>query len=257
MFFGNTFWNYWALTFAVFLIYAFSFAVAAMDVRQEIAEAMAKAQSKKSKPRPKFENPQAGQTVAETFQPGTNRELPPHLQWVLDVVRPIADRLGVKGTLLVYEDSKGHPLVHVNDGKRMISYRLEKGLAREARAGDAAKVAEAQKRLEQYLRLEWLGDQTAMRRVTELNKDGKPTDRPAPDANPTTAAAPKPAPAVPAASAAPATPAQPAAETSPAAAAPAPPKPASTATTPEEKAAERARIIAEAKARAAARKSGG
>jgi hypothetical protein len=268
MFFGNPFWNYWALTLAVFFIYVFSFAVASMDVRQEIADAVAKAQAKKSRPRPRFENPQAGVSVAETFRQPANLALPPHLQWVLDLARPIADRLGVKGALHVYEDSKGHPLVHVNDGARMISYRLEKSVAQDAIAGDAAKAAEAQKRLEQFLRLEWLGDETAMRRVTELNKDAKPAEKsaarvepaapavkpaPAPAPSPVSAPPAAPSAAPPAPSAPPIAPAADAPQLGPAGAAS---KPSPAASTPEEKAAERARIIAEAKARAAARKSG-
>jgi hypothetical protein len=174
VFFGNPFWNYWALTFAVFLIYLFSFAVAAMDIREEIAEARRKAQ-RRGRPRPQFEDPLAGRTVAATLDPGLNRTLPPHLQWVYDQVVPIAQKLGIQARILVYEDSKGHPLIHLTDGKRLISYRLDKTLAQEARAGVAGKLQEAHDRIERFLRLEWLGDQSAMQRTTELQREARRT----------------------------------------------------------------------------------
>ncbi len=176
VFFNNPFWTYWALTFAVFLIFAFSFVVAAMDIREEVAEALRKAQ-RRGKPKPRFDNPLADRTVAATLDPGVNRTLPPQLQWVYDQVAPIARRLGIEARILVYEDSKGHPLVHLTDGKRLVSYRLDRTLAEEARGGNEASLAEAQRRLEAFMRLEWLGDQTAMQRTTELAKEAKASSR--------------------------------------------------------------------------------
>jgi pyruvate/2-oxoglutarate dehydrogenase complex dihydrolipoamide acyltransferase (E2) component len=221
VFFNNPFWTYWALTFAVFLIFAFSFVVAAMDIREEVAEALRKAQ-RRGKPKPRFENPLADRTVAATLDPGANRALPPQLQWVYDQVAPIARRLGIEARILVYEDSKGHPLVHLTDGRRLVSYRLDRTLAEEARGGNEASLAEAQRRLEAFMRLEWLGDQTAMQRTTELAKEAKATSR-------TEAKAAEP-------------------EASPT------PEPAA-AQAQDPKAAERQRLIEEAKARAAARRA--
>ncbi len=220
VFFNNPFWTYWALTFAVFLIYAASFLVAAWDVREEIAEQLKKAEQRRARTKPRFEDPLAGRSVAATLDPGANRQLPAFLQWVYDEVKPIAERLGIQARILVYQDSKGHPLVHLTDGQRLVSYRLDRALAEEARAGNPESLAEARRRVEAFLRLEWLGDTTAMQRTTELAKEARAKGEAA-----TAEEAPKAAP----------TPAQ---------AAPGDPK-----------AAERQRLIEEAKARAAARRA--
>ncbi|MDR5683778.1 MAG: hypothetical protein QN163_07120 [Armatimonadota bacterium] len=235
-FFGNPFWNYWSLTFAVFLIFLFSFIVAGMDVREEIAEALRKAQTKRGRAKPRFTDPLADRSVAATLDPGANRQLPPHLQWVYDRVVPIARRLGIEARVLVYEDSKSHPLIHVTDGKRLISYRLDKTLAQEARSGDADKLAEADRRIEAFLRLEWLGDETAMRRTTELAKEAarsaaKAQTRATPDAG--TAQGPE----------------------SEAARVGAAEQEGKAASAADPRAAERQRIIEEARARAAARRA--
>lgn len=218
VFFNNPFWTYWALTFAVFLIYAASFLVAALDLREEIAEQMKKAEQRRARGKPRFEDPLAGRSVAATLDPGANRQLPPLLQWVYDEVAPIAGRLGIHARILVYQDSKGHPLVHVTDGQRLVSYRLDRTLAEEAHAGKAEAAAEARRRVEAFLRLEWLGDTTAMQRTTELAKEAKAKGEAASEE------APKgPVPAAQAAS--------------------------------DPKAADRQRLIEEARARAAARKA--
>ncbi|MCL6498999.1 MAG: hypothetical protein K6U07_03095 [Firmicutes bacterium] len=222
VFFNNPFWTYWALTFAVFLIYAASFLVAALDVREEIAEQLRKAEQRRARQRPRFEDPLTGRSVAATLDPGANRQLPPFLQWVYDEVAPIAQRLGIQARILVYQDSKGHPLVHVTDGQRLVSYRLDRTLAEEAQAGNPQSLEEARRRVEAFLRLEWLGDTTAMQRTTELAKEAKAKGEAAPSEE-------APAPAAAASR-------QPPAATDP-------------------KAAERQRLIEEAKARAAARKA--
>jgi hypothetical protein len=225
VFFNNPFWTYWALTFAVFLIYAASFLVAAVDVREEIAEQLKKAEQRRARAKPRFEDPLAGRSVAATLDPGANRQLPPFLQWVYDEVVPIAQRLGIQARILVYQDSKGHPLVHVTDGQRLVSYRLDRTLAEEARAGNARSLEEARRRVEAFLRLEWLGDTTAMERTTELAKEAKAKGEAAsPEAAPSAAAAPGAA-----------------------------DRPAPAAADP--KAAERQRLIEEARARAAARRA--
>lgn len=173
VFFNNPFWTYWALTFAVFLIYAASFFVAALDVREELAEQMKKAEQRRARAKPRFEDPLAGRSPAATLDPGANRQLPPLLQWVHDEVAAIATRLGIHARILVYQDSKGHPLVHVTDGQRLVSYRLDRTVAEEAQAGKAESLQEARRRVEAFLRLEWLGDTTAMQRTTELAKEAK------------------------------------------------------------------------------------
>jgi hypothetical protein len=226
VFFNNPFWTYWALTFAVFLIYAASFLVAALDVREEIAEQLKKAEQRRARAKPRFEDPLAGRSVAATLDPGANRQLPPFLQWVYDEVKPIAQRLGIQARILVYQDSKGHPLVHVTDGQRLVSYRLDRTLAEEAQAGNTQSLEEARRRVEAFLRLEWLGDTTAMQRTTELAKEAKAKGEAAGEETPAAAA-----PAAPAGG----------------------PRQAPAAQDP--KAAERQRLIEEAKARAAARKA--
>ncbi|MCS7234731.1 MAG: hypothetical protein RMM30_01955 [Armatimonadota bacterium] len=224
VFFNNPFWTYWALTFAVFLIYAASFLVAALDVREEIAEQLKKAEQRRARAKPRFEDPLAGRSVAATLDPGANRQLPTFLQWVYDEVKPIAERLGIQARILVYQDSKGHPLVHVTDGQRLVSYRLDRTLAEEAQAGNTQSLGEARRRVEAFLRLEWLGDATAMQRTTELAKEarakGEAAGEEAPAAAPTAAAGGR----------------------------------SQAAAAQDPKAAERQRLIEEAKARAAARK---
>jgi hypothetical protein len=241
-FFGNPFWNYWSLTFAVLLIFLFAFIVTAMDVREEIADALRKAQAKRGRTKPKFTDPLAGSSVAATLDPGANRTLPAHLQWVYDRVVPIARKAGIDARILVYEDSKNHPLIHVTDGKRLISYRLDKTLAQEALAGDVEKMAETDRRIEAFLRLEWLGDQTAMQRTTELAKEAArgakaEVRQPAAQAPPVAGG-----------------PQGTERESTQTATAAQQPEPAPT-TEADAKAAERQRIIEEAKARAAARKA--
>jgi len=218
VFFNNPFWTYWALTFAVFLIYAASFLVAALDVREEIAEQLRKAQQRRARTKRRFEDPLAGHSVAATLDPGANRQLPAFLQWVYDEVTPIVQRLGIQARILVYQDSKGHPLVHLTDGQRLVTYRLDRTLAEEARAGNQPSLEEARRRVEAFLRLEWLGDSSAMQRTTELAKEAKPKGEAAAQEGP----------------------------------APAAPAPAAAA---DPRAAERQQLIEEAKARAAARKT--
>ncbi len=220
VFFNNPFWTYWALTFAVFLIYAASFLVAAWDVREELAEQLKKAEQRRARSKPRFEDPLAGRSVAATLDPGANRQLPAFLQWVYDEVKPIAERLGIQARILVYQDSKGHPLVHVTDGQRLVSYRLDRALAEEAQGGSAQALAEARRRVEAFLRLEWLGDTTAMQRTTELAKEAKAKGEAGPGEGPQAAPSAAPAPAA-----------------------------------GDPKAAERQRLIEEAKARAAARRA--
>lgn len=241
-FFGNPFWNYWALTFAVFLIFLFAFVVAAMDIREEVAEALRKSQAKRGKTKPKFADPLAGRSVAGTLDPGVNRALPPHLQWVYDQVEPIARKMGIEARILVYEDSKNHPLIHITGGDRLISYRLDKTLAQEARAGDAEKLTEAQRRIEAFLRLEWLGDETAMQRTTELAKEATRGAAKTEGRQPAAQTAPATEPRNSDRDAARAGGAEEEAKASPADGA-------------EAKAAERQRILDEARARAAARKT--
>lgn len=210
------FLRYWSLTFAVFVFYLFALLVAAMDVFDELAEAARKRRAAARGP-VLDPNPMAGKTVAQTLLPGPGQRLDGKREWVAGLARELVARLGAEQRIktVVLEDSKGHPLVHFSDGKRVETYRVDRTLVESAMAGEVAKVSEVKELLTRHLSADFLGMESIRPpRTTELAREA---------ASKTGATAPAPAaPSSPAAAASPATPAAPApaARAAPAAAAP-------------------------------------
>ncbi len=211
------FLRYWSLTLAVFVFYVFATIVASLDIVGEVREAIRKKRASQRGPA-LDPNPLRGQTVAETMLSGPGQQPDAKREWVRRIATEIAERLNARVQVLALEDSKGHPLVHFNDGKRVHTYRIDRPVVEAAMAGDTAKIAQVSDLLTRHLIADFLGlEETRPPQTTELARE----------------AASKPAPAVavrPAPAAAPAKPAEPAK----AAAQPTQPaKPAPTPTTAE------------------------
>ncbi|MGQ0568361.1 MAG: hypothetical protein ACT4P5_02335 [Armatimonadota bacterium] len=167
------FLRYWSLTLAVFVFYLFAFLVAALDVFVAASEAARKKRAER-KPAALDPNPLRGQTVAKTILPGPGQQLDPKREWVArltnDIVRRINPTPPVRA--LVLEDSKGHPLVHFSNGKRLESYRVDRVLVDAAMAGDTSRVAELSDLLTRHLTADFLGTEDARPpRTTELARE--------------------------------------------------------------------------------------
>jgi hypothetical protein len=200
----SKFLTYWSLTFAILIIWGFSVAVALADVKDDM---LAKLRKQAARGRLRPVNPLAGRSVAETLAPLAMDEKE---RWVFHLVSAAAIALKLPVGILVLQDSMGHYLVHFTQGKRLVTYRVDKTWVADAMAGKADQRERINAAVEQYLRQEFLGQPIAPK-----------TPAPAkPAAAPSTAAAtakpagttPPAAPAAPASSApapgAPATPAQ-------------------------------------------------
>ena len=248
------FLRYWSLTLAVFVFYVFAVIVASFDIAGEVREAIRK---KRASPRgPALDpNPLRGQTVAETMLSGPGQQPDAKREWVRRMATEIAERLNARVQVLALEDSKGHPLVHFNDGKRVHTYRIDRTLVESAMAGEAAKIAQVSDFLTRHLVADFLGlEETRPPQTTELAREA--ASKPAPAASvrpagPAPAAAPaKPAeppkPAEPAEPAATPTTAEPAAESAP----PAPKAPGGAEMSREERIAAARAKAEELKARA-------
>jgi len=167
------FFKYWSLTFAVFLIYLFSFAVAGLDVWDSLMEIVRKRRKETPPAAPLDTNPLRGKTVASTLGMGPGQVPDATRQWVLDRATEVARRLGLAHIhLLVLEDSKEHPLVHWHDGRELKSYRIDKTWVAEARAGNAQRAQQIADLLERYLASDFLG-RADLRppRTTELARE--------------------------------------------------------------------------------------
>jgi len=169
------FLTYWSLTIAVLVIWGFSVAVAMADVKDDM---LAKIRKQLGRARLRPVDPLAGRSVAETLAPAAMDE---RERWVFHLVSGIAISLKLNVRILVLQDSMGHYLVHFAQGKRLITYRVDKAWVADAMAGKGDQRERIYKAVEQYLRQEFLGQPIA-----------KPA--PAPAAPP---AAPKPAGAAP------------------------------------------------------------
>ncbi len=180
--------RYWSLTFAVFVFYLFAIIVASLDIAGEVREAVRKKRASRRGPA-LDPNPLSKQSVAQTMLSGPGQQPDAKREWVARIATDIADRLNARVKTLVLEDSKGHPLVHFNDGKRVQTYRVDRTLVDSAMAGDSAKVAEVSDFLTRHLIADFLGlEETRPPRTTELAREAssKPapaaTIRPAPQA---------------------------------------------------------------------------
>ena len=193
--FIKPFLRYWSLTLAVFVIYAFAFLAAIVDILMDAQEQVRK---KRAAAQPVVgpvldPNPHKGRTIAQTFdspgqQPDAKR------QWVQDHVATVLNELGISARVLVLEDSKAYPFIQISDGRRIVTYRVNKDAVTQGRAGDTQKIDEIRDYLRRHLAADFLG-QEEMRppQTTELAREAaaKPAPaRPVPAARP---AAPAPA----------------------------------------------------------------
>jgi hypothetical protein len=207
------FLRYWSLTFAVFVFYFFAMLVAAMDVFDELAEAARKRRAAAKGP-VLDPNPMVGKNLAGTLLPGPGQRMDSKREWVAGLAKELVARLGAEQRIrtVVLEDSKGHPLVHFSDGKRVETYRVERALVEAAMTGDTAKVNEVKELLTRHLSADFLGMESIRPpRTTELAREVAPKAGAAPAVPPGAPAA-APEPAAPAAAPAPAAPAAPSGE---------------------------------------------
>jgi len=190
----NAFLRYWSLTLAVFVFYVFAVLVASLDVVGELAAAgRKKRETSGARLDP---NPLVGRSVAQTLLPGPGQQLDAKRGWVAGLAKTITDRLGPTIRTVVLEDSKGHPLVHFSDGKKVETYRVDRTLVESAMAGDTSKVAEVTDLLTRHLMADFLGmESNRPPRVTELAREA--ASKQASAATPATEALPaiRPAPA--------------------------------------------------------------
>jgi len=198
----NAFLRYWSLTLAVFVFYVFAVLVASMDVVGQLAAAGRK---KRETPGARLDpNPLVNRSVAQTLLPGPGQRLDAKREWVAGLAKTITNRLGPTIRTVVLEDSKGHPLVHFSDGKKVETYRVDRTLVENAMGGDTSKVAEVTDLLTRHLMADFLGmESNRPPRITELAREAAskqasaapaaealPAIRPAPSAPASTPQAP-------------------------------------------------------------------
>ncbi|MHB8733014.1 MAG: hypothetical protein ACYDAB_14640 [bacterium] len=199
----SKFLTYWSLAFAVFFIWIVSIAVALADVKDELLDKIHKQWVARGKARLRPANPLAGLSVAETLPSSARTEVQ---EWVYGEVSRIANSLGLSVKIVVLQDSMDHFLVHFAQGRRLVTYRVDKAWVADARSGKTDQLERIRRAVEQYLRVEFLGEKPA----------------PPPAAAPAAPAAPAATPVGTGAPAAAAPGVAPAAATSPTAPAPAP-----------------------------------
>jgi hypothetical protein len=165
--FLKPFLRYWSLTLAVFVFYVFMFLAAIVDVALEVREEMRKRRAA-AKPRtgPALDpNPLKEKTVAQTFSsPG--QQLDPMRQWVRDHVAVVLEELGIRGQILVLEDSKHHPFIQVSDGMRLRTYRIPREAVEAGRGGDMGKIEAIKTDLRGHLAADFLGQEERRPPVT-------------------------------------------------------------------------------------------
>lgn len=194
----SAFLRYWSLTLAVFVFYVFAVLVASLDVVGELAEAGRK---KRTTGKAALDpNPMAGRTVAQTLLPGPGQRLDAKREWVAGIAKTITSRLGPSIRTVVLEDSKGHPLVHFSDGKKVETYRVDRTLVETAMGGDTSKVSEVTDLLTRHLMADFLGmESNRPPRTTELAREAASKPAPTmPPIRPSPAAEAQPAPTAPA-----------------------------------------------------------
>jgi hypothetical protein len=182
----SKFLTYWSLTFAILFIWAFSVAVALADVKDDL---LAKARKQIGRARLRPVNPLAGRSVAETLAPTALDEKE---RWVFHLVSAIAIALKLQVGILVVQDSMGHYLVHFTQGKRMVTYRVDKTWVADAMAGKADQRERINAAVEQYLRQEFLGQPIAPKAAPAPAKPAPPAAPGATAPKPASAAAPAP-----------------------------------------------------------------
>ncbi len=165
--FLKPFLRYWSLTLAVFVFYLFMFLAAMVDVAIEVREEIRKRRAA-AKPRtgPVLDpNPLKDRTIAQTFaSPG--QQLDPTRQWVRDHVAVVLGELGIRGQILVLEDSKHHPFIQVSDGTRLRAYRIPKEIVEAGMGGEVGKIEQIKTNLRGHLAADFLGQEDRRPPVT-------------------------------------------------------------------------------------------
>ncbi len=177
--FLKPFLRYWSLTLAVFVIYLFAFLAAIVDVVVDLQEQVRKKRATASPPAgPRLDpNPLRGRTIAQTFQsPG--QQLDAKRRWVYEHVATVLHDLGINARALVLEDSKGHPFLQVSDGRRLVTYRVNREAVEQGRAGSPHRIQEIRDYLRRHLTADFLGQEEARPpRTTELAREARPAAR--------------------------------------------------------------------------------
>jgi hypothetical protein len=154
----SKFLTYWSLTFAILVIWIFSVAVAMADLKDELLDKVRKQWAARLRARARPVDPLAGRSVAETLTPSAMDE---RESWVFHLVSEIVIALRLTVRVLVLQDSMGHYLVHLAQGKRLVTYRVDKAWVADAMAGKAEARERIHRAVEQYLRQEFLGEKPA------------------------------------------------------------------------------------------------
>jgi hypothetical protein len=152
---SSKFLTYWSLAFAVFYLWILSILVAMADVKDELLEKIRKQAVARGKARLRPVDPLAGLSVAETLSSPARTEAQ---EWVYREVSRIAQSLNLAVKIIVLQDSMDHFLVHFTQGPRLVSYRVDKAWVADARAGKTDQLERMRRAVEQYLRVEFLGE---------------------------------------------------------------------------------------------------
>lgn len=155
---SSKFLTYWSLAFAVFFIWIMSLLVAFADVKDDVLDRLRKQGAARGKGRLRPANPLAGLSVAETLSQPARTE---SQEWVFREVSRIAASLKLDVKIVVLQDSMDHFLVHFTQGPRLVTYRVDKAWVADARAGKGDQLERIRRAVEQYLRVEFLGEKPA------------------------------------------------------------------------------------------------
>jgi hypothetical protein len=155
---SSKFLTYWSLAFAVFFLWIMSILVALADVKDEVLDRFRKQGAARGKARLRPANPLAGLSVAETLSSPARTEAQ---EWVFGEVSRIAQSLHLAVKVVVLQDSMDHFLVHFAQGSRLVTYRVDKAWVADARAGKIDQRDRIRRAVEQYLRVEFLGEKPA------------------------------------------------------------------------------------------------
>jgi len=168
------------------VIIGFSVAVALADVKDDL---MAQIRKKAGRARLRPVDPLAGRSIAETL---TRTAMDEKETWVFHLVSEIAIPLKLNVKILVVQDSMGHYLAQFAQGKRLVSYRVDKAWVADAMAGKAEARERIHTAVTQYLRQEFLGQKIPPKAPPAPAKPAAPatpTAKPATPAQPAGAAA--------------------------------------------------------------------
>ena len=158
-------------------------AVALADVKDDL---MAQIRKKAGRARLRPVDPLAGRSVAETL---ARTAMDEKETWVFYLVSEIAIPLKLNVKILVVQDSMGHYLAQFAQGKRLVSYRVDKAWVADAMAGKVEARERIHTAVGQYLRQEFLGQKIPPKAPPAPAKPAVPPAKPAVPGQPAGAAA--------------------------------------------------------------------